>query len=89
MIFIALLLGLRASEILGLRWDDFDMKRRIMRINRSRVGQHTGDTKTEGSEVRATKPQPSSREDPRPSWRCTERTHRRPGASPTRSRLCD
>jgi integrase len=50
MIFIAMLLGLRASEILGLRWDDFDMKRRIMRVNRSQVGKHTGDTKTEGSE---------------------------------------
>jgi integrase len=50
MIFIAMLLGLRASEILGLRWDDFDMVRRIMHIQRSQVGQHTGDTKTEGSE---------------------------------------
>jgi integrase len=50
MIFIAMLLCLRASEILGLRWDDFDMARRIMRVNRSQVGQHTGDTKTEGSE---------------------------------------
>ena len=50
MIFIAMLLGLRCSEILGLRWDDFDMERRIMRVNRSQVGQHTGDTKTEGSE---------------------------------------
>ena len=27
MIFIAMLLGLRCSEILGLRWEDFDMKR--------------------------------------------------------------
>lgn len=51
MIFIAMLLGLRASEILGLRWgDDFDMERRTMRIQRSQVGKHTGDTKTEGSE---------------------------------------
>jgi integrase len=50
MIFIAMLLGLRASEILGLRWEDFDMERRIMSIHRSQVGQHTGDTKTEGSE---------------------------------------
>jgi integrase len=50
MIFVAMLLGLRASEILGLRWDDFYMKRRIMRVNRSQVGKHTGDTKTEGSE---------------------------------------
>ncbi len=50
MIFIAMLLGLRVSEILGLRWEDFDMKRRVMSIHRSQVGQHTGDTKTEGSE---------------------------------------
>ena len=27
MIFIAMLLGLRCSEILGLRWEDFDIKR--------------------------------------------------------------
>jgi integrase len=50
MIFIAMLLGLRGSEILGLRWEDFDMERRIMSIHRSQVGKHTGDTKTEGSE---------------------------------------
>lgn len=50
MIFIAMLLGLRASEILGLRWQDFDMEARVMSIHRSQVGQHTGDTKTEGSE---------------------------------------
>jgi integrase len=50
MIFIAMLLGLRASEILGLRWEDFDMEFRITSIQRSQVGQHTGDTKTEGSE---------------------------------------
>jgi integrase len=50
MIFIAMLLGLRASEILGLRWEDFDMECRVMSIHRSQVGQHTGDTKTEGSE---------------------------------------
>jgi integrase len=50
MLYIAMLLGLRASEILGLRWEDFDMKRRVMKIQRSQVGMHTGDTKTEASE---------------------------------------
>jgi integrase len=50
MIFIAMLLGLRVSEILGLLWDDFNMDTRIMHIHRSQVGKHTGDTKTEGSE---------------------------------------
>ena len=28
MIFIAMLLGLRCSKILGLRWEDFDIERR-------------------------------------------------------------
>jgi integrase len=50
MIFIAMLLGLRISEVLGLRWEDFNMERRVTSIQRSQVGQHTGDTKTEGSE---------------------------------------
>jgi integrase len=50
MIFIAMLLGLRVSEILGLRWEDFNMERRVMHIHRSQVGKDTGDTKTEGSE---------------------------------------
>jgi integrase len=53
MIFIAMLLGLRASEILGLRWEDFDMERKVRRvlsIQRSHVGKYTGETKTEGSE---------------------------------------
>jgi integrase len=50
MIFIAMLLGLRVSEILGLRWEDVDFDNRKLRIGRSQVGKHTGDTKTEGSE---------------------------------------
>lgn len=50
MIFIAMLLGLRASEILGLRREDFDLERRVMKIRRSHVGKHTGETKTEASE---------------------------------------
>jgi integrase len=41
MIFIAMLLGLRVSEILGLRWEDFDMERRVMSIHRSQVGKDT------------------------------------------------
>jgi|HubBroStandDraft_1064217.scaffolds.fasta_scaffold535927_2 integrase len=46
MIFIAMLLGLRASEILGLRWEDFDMERKVRRvlsIQRSHVGKYTGE----------------------------------------------
>jgi integrase len=35
MIFIAMLLGLRASEILGLRWEDIDLDRLSLNIRRS------------------------------------------------------
>jgi len=50
MIFIAMLLGLRASEILGLREEDIDFARRTLNISRSHVGKDTDDTKTERSE---------------------------------------
>ena len=50
MIFIAMLLGLRASEILGLRWEDIDFDRLVLNIRRSHVGKHVDDTKTEESE---------------------------------------
>lgn len=53
MIFIAMLLGLRASEILGLRWEDIDVDEEgkpVIRIRRSHVGKDVDDTKTEESE---------------------------------------
>jgi integrase len=50
MIFIAMLLGLRASEILGLRWDDIDFTRKDLNIRRSHVGKVIDDTKTPESE---------------------------------------
>jgi integrase len=50
MIFIAMLLGLRASEILGLRWEDIDLDRLVLNIRRSHFGKHVDDTKTEESE---------------------------------------
>ncbi|HEV2709100.1 MAG TPA: site-specific integrase [Edaphobacter sp.] len=50
MIFIAMLLGLRASEILGLRWEDIDFARDDLNIRRSHVGKVVDDTKTPESE---------------------------------------
>ena len=50
MIFVAMLLGLRASEILGLRWEDVDFTRGILMVRRSHVGKVVDDTKTEESE---------------------------------------
>jgi len=46
MIQVALILGLRASEFLGLRWEDLDFEKRVITIRRSQVGQHTDETKT-------------------------------------------
>jgi integrase len=53
MIMIAMILGLRASEILGLRWDDVGTDATgepVLHIRRSHVGKHVDDTKTEESE---------------------------------------
>lgn len=50
MIFIAMLLGLRASEILGLRWEDVDLENSTLWVRRSHVGKVVDDTKTEESE---------------------------------------
>jgi integrase len=49
MMFIAMLLGLRASEILGLRWEDIDLRRGTLSVCRSHVGKAVDDTKTEES----------------------------------------
>ena len=48
MVMIAMVLGLRASEILGLRWDDFnpDAVAPTLTVQRSVVGKHEDDTKT-------------------------------------------
>src|ERR1700739_484665 len=43
-------LGLRASELLGLRWEDFDWKGLRVKIQRSWVYGRVEATKTEGSE---------------------------------------
>jgi integrase len=49
MIVIAMLTGLRASEILGLRWEVIDFERMVFKVVRSYVGAEDNDTKTEGS----------------------------------------
>ncbi len=51
MIYIAMLIGLRASEILGLRWEDINFDKMTIWIRRSHVGKHVDDTKTEESEA--------------------------------------
>jgi hypothetical protein len=43
-------LGLRASELFGLRWEDFDWKGLRVKIQRSWVYGRVESTKTEGSE---------------------------------------
>jgi integrase len=50
MVLIALCFGLRISEILGLRWTDFDFKRSVVLIQRSAVGKHLNRLKTEYSQ---------------------------------------
>lgn len=50
MVLVALCFGLRISEILGLRWTDFDFKRSVVLIQRSAVGKHLNRLKTEYSQ---------------------------------------
>lgn len=49
MVLIAASLGLRASEIMGLQWSDFDWVDRTVLIRRGVVNGRPGDTKTEAS----------------------------------------
>ncbi|MGB8889264.1 MAG: tyrosine-type recombinase/integrase [Candidatus Korobacteraceae bacterium] len=49
-VLIALCFGLRVSEILGLRWTDFDFKRSAVLIQRSSVGKRLNKLKTECSQ---------------------------------------
>jgi integrase len=53
MITVAMLLGLRASELLGLRWEDIDLdnlEKWVLRVRRSYVDKDVDDTKTPDSE---------------------------------------
>lgn len=49
MVKLSVGLGLRISEVLGLRWEDVDFERNVISIERSSVGKHLGDTKSEES----------------------------------------
>ena len=49
MVLIAACLGLRASEIMGLQWGDFNWEDRTLLVRRSVVQGRVGDTKTEAS----------------------------------------
>jgi integrase len=49
-VLIALCFGLRISEILGLRWTDFDFTRSVVLIQRSAVGKRLNKLKTEYSQ---------------------------------------
>lgn len=49
-VLVRLCVGLRISEILGLRWTDFDFKRSVVLIQRSAVGKRLNKLKTEYSE---------------------------------------
>jgi integrase len=49
-VLIALCFGLRISEILGLRWTEFDFKRSVVLIQRSAVGKRLNKLKTEYSQ---------------------------------------
>jgi integrase len=50
MVTLAMCLGLRVSEILGLRWEDLDLDNPRLQIRRSIVNGYVESTKTEASE---------------------------------------
>lgn len=50
MVTLAMCLGLRVSEILGLRWVDVDLQGATLQVRRSVVNGHVEDTKTLASE---------------------------------------
>jgi integrase len=50
MVILAMCLGLRVSEILGLRWEDVDLEGATLQVRRSVVNGHVEDTKTLASE---------------------------------------
>jgi integrase len=49
MVLVAVCLGLRVSEIIGLKWGDFDWESRTVLVQRAVVQCWVGDTKTETS----------------------------------------
>jgi integrase len=50
MVILAMCLGLRVSEILGLRWEDVGLEAGSLQVRRSVVNGHVEETKTEASE---------------------------------------
>ena len=62
MVLMAASLGLRASEIMGLQWSDFDWENHTVLIRRGVVNGRVGDTKTEAS--RKALPEDSTLADP-------------------------
>jgi len=46
---ICMLLGLRMSEVLGLKWEAIDFEKHTIRIERSVTGKHSAETKTPAS----------------------------------------
>jgi len=52
MVLLAACLGLRISEVSGLRWQDFDWTRSEVKIERSVVEGHSADVKTQSSRKR-------------------------------------
>ena len=48
---LAMCTGMRASEILGLRWEDIDFEESELHIRRSVVGKHSDAPKTDSSEA--------------------------------------
>lgn len=52
MVIVAMCLGLRVSEILGLQWGDFDFERRTVLVQRAWVVGKVGDVKTRYSRKR-------------------------------------
>ena len=49
MVIVAQCLGLRVSEIAALQWDDFDLEKNQLLVQRSFVSGHMDDVKTEYS----------------------------------------
>lgn len=46
---LSVFLGLRISEVLGLKWEDVDFERKVIKVVRSCVGNHVDETKTTAS----------------------------------------
>ena len=51
MMTVSVILGLRISEVLGLKWSDVDFERKTIKIERSSVGRRLAATKTTSSEA--------------------------------------